>query len=512
MPNTPTEDRDCGSSVSAAALAPGGSDTNERTSVTNVPARLDTGDKALLGLWFGCGVLAVAFPHRITKVVVAIVLGLGYLRASLTHFHLALAGFILFLSFFDTANRGSLVLPGVNLQTVFLIFLLVCAAGSVTDAAGSVTDKVHHSRNPAETPLLGLIAVTVLSAIFVVSTSNVGPLNMFARVKNSAAYPLLMLLAYRRIREPGHKLMIVICVFAAVLANVLFSLREVSITQALNLTFMRHRATALISTQPNLYAGFLSLYLFFFIAFLMYYPAGRKHKLLLFGATGLVVMNLVYTMSRGAWLACLVAAVYVSGAKGRRLLVPVAVLSVFVYFWAPEMATQRWDSSLQGKYDPTLLVQGEEESDADEAAVRIVQWRSFLPMMAQNPMFGVGYGGFDDFFKNGGFFPVAKSAHSSIIEIGVEFGVIGLTLYFWILVATYRAASRVFKTAEQPIDRALGLGLLAATVCLLLLDLSGTRFRSGDIMAFYWILVGITLNARPQPSAPGTQSLPASIR
>jgi O-antigen ligase len=206
-------------------------------------------------------------------------------------------------------------------------------------------------------------------------------------------------------------------------------------------------------------------------------------------------MNLVYTMSRGAWLACVVTGVYVSGSKGRRLLLPIALLSAFVYFWAPELATQRWDSSFEGKYDPTLLVQG---SETEEAAVRIVQWRSFLPMMARYPIFGVGYGGFDDFFKRGGFFPVAKSAHSSIIEIGVEFGVVGLALYCWLLISTYRAASRVFRIAEHPINRALGLGLLAATVCLFLLDFSGTRFRNGEIMAYYWILVGITLNALPR--------------
>jgi O-antigen ligase len=456
---------------------------------------IESADKWLLAIFFGCGALAVAYPQPLTKMLVAVVLAVGYLRAALTSFHLALAGFILFVSFFDTAFRGSILIPGLNLQTGFVLFLVVCAV--MADPG-----KGELPRNPTETPLICFLLVMTVSAVMVSITTSTDLMSTFTRVKNSVAYPSLMLLAYRRVREPRHKLMIVICVFVAVLANVLFSLREVGVTQALHLAFMRHRATSLISTQPNLYAGFLSIYLFFFIAFLMYYPASRKVKLILLGATCLVVMNLVYTMSRGAWLACIVAAVYVTGTKGRRLLVPIAILAVFVYFWAPDIAGDRWGTTLTGKYDPSLLVQNREESDAEEAAVRVVQWRSFASMVSEHPVFGVGYGGFAEFFKSGGYFPVAKSAHSSIIEIGVEFGVIGLIFYFWILGATYRAASRTFKVSTHPIDRALGLGLLAATVCLLLLDLSGTRFRNGDIMAFYWILIGITLNALPPPEAP----------
>ena len=308
-------------------------------------------------------------------------------------------------------------------------------------------------------------------------------------------YALLGLIVFRKVKKPEHKLMVLVCVFASVMINVLISLREVSQTLASGRIFMRHRAVSLISDQPNLYAGFLSMYLFFFIAFLMYYPLSRKYKLLLFGATVLVAINLVYTMSRGGWLACCLAGLFVTGTKARRLSLPIAVLGTILYVWLPDMAVERSSTAFQGEYDPKLLLNSE-GVESDDAAMRIVQWRSFLPMMAEHPIFGVGYGGFEEFFQAGGYFPVAKGAHSSVIQFGVELGLVGLVLYTWILVAAYRGSSRVFRTAGHPIDRALGLGLLAATVCLFLLNLTGTRFTSGNIMAFYWILAGITLNSR----------------
>jgi O-antigen ligase len=121
-------------------------------------------------------------------------------------------------------------------------------------------------------------------------------------------------------------------------------------------------------------------------------------------------------------------------------------------------------------------------------------------MLARGPLFGVGYGKYAEMFWREGYFPQPKSAHSSIIEIGVELGLIGLGMYAWILFAVHRGGLRVFKDSEIPIDRVLGLGVLSATICLFLLDLTGTRFTSGNIMAYYWILAGLTLNVTPNPS------------
>jgi O-antigen ligase len=448
-------------------------------------------EKRFLAVWLACCLLAIALPYPATKIAVGLILGVSYLQASLSSFHLALSGFIILLPFNEVAYKGSILLPGVNMQTLFVVYLLFVSAVVAEPEAG------HADRNPLVAPVLVLLAVMTISALSVALSSNTSAIGLLTSVKNSFAYALLALIVFRRVKEPEHKLMVIVCVFLSVLVNVLFSLREVSQTLASGQIFMRHRAVSLISDQPNLYAGFLSMYLFFFIAFLMYYPSNRKYKLLLFGATVLVAINLVYTMSRGGWLACCLAGVFVMGTKARRLILPIAVLGMILYVWLPDMAVERGSTTFQGEYDPSLLVDSE-GVDAEEAATRIVQWRSFLPMMAEHPIFGVGYGGFGRFFRDGGYYPLAKSAHSSVIQLGVELGLVGLVLYTWILVAAYRGGSRVFRMASQPIDRTLGLGLLAATICLFLLDLSGTRFSSGNIMCFYWILAGIALNSRPR--------------
>jgi O-antigen ligase len=87
-----------------------------------------------------------------------------------------------------------------------------------------------------------------------------------------------------------------------------------------------------------------------------------------------------------------------------------------------------------------------------------------------------------------------RSPHSSIIALGVEEGLIGLALYLWLLFAIYTQAARQFRTAQVAVEKALLFGAMSATVCLFLLDMTGTRFFSGEIMAYYWMLIGMALN------------------
>jgi hypothetical protein len=66
----------------------------------------------------------------------------------------------------------------------------------------------------------------------------------------------------------------------------------------------------------------------------------------------------------------------------------------------------------------------------------------------------------------------------------------------------------VLKTTTHPVERVLAFSLGAATLCLFLLDLSGTRFRNGNLMAYYWVLAGLALNSATKTAG----SVPAWFR
>lgn len=260
----------------------------------------------------------------------------------------------------------------------------------------------------------------------------------------------------------------------------------------------------MITEQPNLWGGFLAMYAFVFIAAIVHGSMSRKLRLLTYAALAIVLVNLVYTQSRGAWLAFGVAAVLVAGVKARRMLVPLVLIAGALYIWTPEFAVNRMNESIEDGYDPALLMR--DNAEAQEAASRVIQWRSFLPLMKEYGLFGVGFGQYGRVYQAEGYDTKMRSAHATMIEIGVEQGIFALFVYCWLFWTAYRRASALLKDpAATPMARTLALGLLGATVCVLLCDLSGTRSRDGSVMAFYWVMAGMTLNIpltreRPQPA------------
>jgi hypothetical protein len=61
------------------------------------------------------------------------------------------------------------------------------------------------------------------------------------------------------------------------------------------------------------------------------------------------------------------------------------------------------------------------------------------------------------------------------------------------------------------------VGLMAALLCLIVLDCSGTRFRNGEVMAYIWVVGGALVrlantgsgSGRPQEDPAPRQPLPS---
>jgi O-antigen ligase len=425
--------------------------------------------------------------YPVVKLVAAVVLAVTFLRVSLRNYYLAVAFVVFFLPLQEVVGTTSFLLPGLNLQTMLILFLVGLAM------TAPAPTREPRPRNAATAPLVLLFIVLLFSA-FRSATGGAVPLwNHLTHLKNSFIYCALMWLCFAKVWRRRDKLIVVLFVFLAVLFNVAVSLRNVFQTLSSALMFLRHRATSLISDQPNLYGGFLALYLFFFIGFLLYYPMTKRQRTILSICTGLVALNLLYTLSRGAWLAAVLTTIIVVVAKSPRMLIPVAIFSVVLALAAPNVVVDRWQSTIDSdKYSVSHLTS--ENADIDEAASRIIQWRTFLPMFMLSPVFGIGKGNYAATHFRLGYDVEERSPHSSVIKLGVEEGILGLICYLSLMVVVYRSSSLRFRAARNPLDKALAFGTLSATLCLFFLDLTGMRFFTGSIMGYYWILTGITLN------------------
>lgn len=200
--------------------------------------------------------------------------------------------------------------------------------------------------------------------------------------------------------------------------------------------------------QPNPYGGYLGLTLPLAVGLVVagVLPVAGRVKsawILLAAGSGVVMlMALVMSWSRGAWLgfgagaAAMAAAVVVRRGRAAAIAVALAALSAYVLFVVglarvPPSIVQRFGDFIP--YLGVTDVRGTEITDANFAVLeRVAHWQAAWQMWTDHPWLGVGVGNYETAYPRYAlpFWPVALGhAHNYYLNIAAEAGLIGVTAY-----------------------------------------------------------------------------------
>lgn len=216
-------------------------------------------------------------------------------------------------------------------------------------------------------------------------------------------------------------------------------------------------------------------------------------RMLALAACLLALPALVLTLSRGAWIACLVSiVVLLLGSPGRRLSPPaIAALAVtMIVVLVP----------LQGTISERLV-----HSDEGAAASRVPLIEIAGEMISDHPLLGVGANNYvivlPD-YAGGRFADVwLSSVHNKYLLIWSEAGPAALAAFVLFVAATFVRAWRA-RTATDPLVAAVGAGL-AAAVAGHAVHMNFDIFAGGTTTDMLWVAAGVAaspavaLAARP---------------
>jgi putative inorganic carbon (hco3(-)) transporter len=233
-------------------------------------------------------------------------------------------------------------------------------------------------------------------------------------------------------------------------------------------------------SQPNPYAGYLG-YLFPVAASLMVSAFDRWRRerkpihLALAAACGILagalLLGIVMSWSRGAWLGVVAGGFVVIALRGRRsatlaisaVLVLTLLVAAFGTRWMPGIISARISDlgSFVTGPDPART----EITDANFAVLeRLAHWQAGQQMFTDHPWLGVGIGNYGAVYANYAvahwYLPLGH-AHNVYLNFLAEIGVVGFAafMFFWLGVAwlSWRAATNPDRYAS-----ALGIGILGA--------------------------------------------------
>lgn len=233
-------------------------------------------------------------------------------------------------------------------------------------------------------------------------------------------------------------------------------------------------------SHPNLFAYYLvlplglALYLFF---------SGDKKKisrLLAIILLPALIVLLVLTFTRGAWLAFIVIALVLGAVKFKKLFFGVVVVAVLAYLLIPPI--QQRVSDLTSNPNNSI-------------SWRLALWRDAVTYAAEKPLLGYGTGTAKELIleKRGEQFG-SSDPHNDYLKIALENGLLGLSAYLFLIGNLFAVlAGRYLKNRGR--SEALLLTVIAVTISFYGLSLVDNILRNTALQWSYWALLGAVLAA-----------------
>lgn len=246
-----------------------------------------------------------------------------------------------------------------------------------------------------------------------------------------------------------------------------------------------HLPAYLITAFPSIFIGF-------------FYVKKNYQKMLALFLLSLFALVLLFTFSRSGFLSFVVsflilATVFIIRGYWRKAL---TIFVVFIFALVVIFLTSQTQLSIFTRLSSVLNFE-----DKSTVAHGLLAYGS-LELLKKSPVIGLGYGSFSEHFrkssigKEHAFFDTATQvripAHSIWLEVLVETGLLGFSVYLWVIITIVEESLRALK---KIIEKRMYLSQLALFASLIGILTSGL-FYSYNLEFFWFFLFLVYLKSR----------------
>src|ERR1035437_1699480 len=203
-------------------------------------------------------------------------------------------------------------------------------------------------------------------------------------------------------------------------------------------------------------------------------------KLAYVGVLVACVYCLMYSFSRGGYVAFAAGLVFMGVLKERKLLLLVLVSAIGWQTLAPLAVRQR-----------IAMTYSDGELDSS-VGTRLTLWDGALEIFDGDPVLGSGV----ETYKHTEHYRGYQDTHNLYLKILVETGIFGLSIFLIILWRIYRAGYSLFRSSNDPFFASLGLGVAGYIVCVFFANLFGDRWTYLQVNGFLWTLLACVVRAQ----------------
>ncbi|MBI4611300.1 MAG: O-antigen ligase family protein [Candidatus Rokubacteria bacterium] len=233
--------------------------------------------------------------------------------------------------------------------------------------------------------------------------------------------------------------------------------------------------------EPNTFGGYLVLMLAV-VAGLYLTSDSLRRKVLLAGSAALILLPLLFTLSRASYLAliALAGALFAWSERKRFLAALFALALALLPVVTPKAVVDRVLYTITQPFHSEQVQLGEVRLDTSTSA-RLRDWRqAFFEDWTAHPLFGYGVTGY-------------RFIDAQYPRVLVETGLVGLSAFLWLQFSLLRQTRSILKTTRDPLFKGVALGFLAGLVALVAHSIGANTFIIVRIMEPFWFLAGMVV-------------------
>lgn len=226
--------------------------------------------------------------------------------------------------------------------------------------------------------------------------------------------------------------------------------------------------------HPNAFASYLLILLIFCTAQMLEgaYLA-PKRLMAVFTAAAFVIF--IFTFSRGAWIAFILAMVLIGFLRYRKILGFLPVILTLSVLMVPAIKDR-----ILNIFDAGYT------HGRSGWEWRLDTWSEVSGMLAKKPIFGHGLASVQTEF--------GILTHNDYLRILAEVGTLGLLAYLYLSYSLLRRTWQDFQSARSNITKCFQAGLLAVISGFLVREFADNSLRNTVMMIYFWIFVAIARN------------------
>lgn len=221
------------------------------------------------------------------------------------------------------------------------------------------------------------------------------------------------------------------------------------------------------------------------LPFILHKNTPKNYRILAISALIPILFSFLFTFQRGPWVGFFFAVLVLTLKRSKLFIYIIIGLAILIIIISPAELQNRVFSI----FDPS---EGANQH-------RLNQWQTGWRIFLDNPIFGVGDIGTEEFFPKYGKpgESVWGHLHSNIITIGVKLGTVGLFIFLVLFIKIFLVFwEMVNKHKDDWLINSTALGGVASLVAFHVSGLFEFSFGDTEVIMYLWIVCGFATAAK----------------